>query len=254
MIFRVSDSAYDRFMGRYSAQLAPAFADFAGVARGERALDVGAGTGALASELAGRLGEANVAAAEPSPQFVTALRSRLPAADVQEAPAERLPWGDEHFDLVLAQLVVSFVADAPAAAAEMRRVARRGGVVAVCMWEEDGLELGTLLRAARDAVVPEAPGPRKLGYRSERELRGLLQGADLRDVQTSRLAVESEYAGSGDFWEIATGMSGPDTAWLADLDEAQREAVRQEVHRRLGSPSGAFTLGARAVAVRATRA
>jgi ubiquinone/menaquinone biosynthesis C-methylase UbiE len=46
-----SDSAYDKFMGRFSVRLAPLFADFAGVAAGSRVLDVGAGTGALTAEL-----------------------------------------------------------------------------------------------------------------------------------------------------------------------------------------------------------
>jgi trans-aconitate methyltransferase len=45
--FTVAADAYDRFMGRYSAPLAPRFADFAGVAAGQRALDVGCGPGAL---------------------------------------------------------------------------------------------------------------------------------------------------------------------------------------------------------------
>src|SRR4051794_31382943 len=195
MTFRVSDSEYDRFMGRYSVQLAPAFAEFAGVAAGQRALDVGAGTGALASELAKRLGEANVAAAEPSSEFVVALRSRLPAADVREAPAERLPWPDESFDAALAQLVVRFVADAPAAVREMRRVARPGGTVALCMWEERGLELGLPLQAARDAVAPDAVGPRRLPYRTEAALRELLAGDGFGDQRAGRLEVRSEYQG-----------------------------------------------------------
>ena len=47
MSFEVEADAYDRFMGRYSIRLAPAFADFAGVASGQRVLDVGCGPGAL---------------------------------------------------------------------------------------------------------------------------------------------------------------------------------------------------------------
>ena len=64
-VFRVGEEAYDDFMGRYSVRLAPLFADFAGVREGDRALDVGAGTGALAAELQRR--GARVTAAEPSP-------------------------------------------------------------------------------------------------------------------------------------------------------------------------------------------
>lgn len=254
MIFRVSDSAYEQFMGRYSRQLAPAFADFAGVVSGRRVLDVGAGTGALASELVARVGATDAAAAEPSAEFVAAMRTRLPGVDVREALAEDLPWPDESFDGALAQLVVSFVADAPAAVAEMRRVVRRGGSVALCMWEEGGLELGAPLQAARDAVVPQAQGPTRLAYRTEGELRGLLLGAGLVEPRAATLEVRSEYADFAEYWDAAVAMRGPDTAWLRELDAEQREAVREEAHRQLGSPPGAFTLDARAVAVAARRA
>src|SRR5262249_26858844 len=127
--FRVDGDAYDDFMGRYSVSLAKVFADFAGVHSGARVLDVGAGTGALTRELVSR--GASVTAADPSPEFVAVLRERFPGLEVEEAPAESLPYGAGVFDLALAQLVVAFMSDAPAAIAEMARVARR---VAVCMW------------------------------------------------------------------------------------------------------------------------
>jgi hypothetical protein len=44
MTFDVSGDAYDRFMGRYSRELAPVFADFGGVEAGQTALDVGCGS------------------------------------------------------------------------------------------------------------------------------------------------------------------------------------------------------------------
>jgi SAM-dependent methyltransferase len=250
-MFNVSDAAYDRFMGRYSMRLAPLFADFAGVEGGQRVLDVGAGTGALTAELVRR--GADVAAADPSPPFVEALRRRLPGIEVEAAPAEELPWPDESFDAVLAQLVIGFVSDQEAAAAEFRRSARTGGVVAVCMWMEGGLELARPLRDARLAVAPEAPPP-PVRYRSSEEMEALLAGAGLRDVETGTLEVASEYDGFDDFWAAASGMVGPDTAWMRDLDDAGRERARDEVYRALGSPAGSFTLGARAAAVRATRA
>ncbi|MBX5474165.1 MAG: methyltransferase domain-containing protein [Thermoleophilia bacterium] len=247
MIFDVSDEAYDRFMGRYSARLAPAFADFAGVAEGQRTVDVGAGTGALAAELA-RRGEA--AAAEPSPRFAAALRRRHPALDVREAPAEALPWPDASFDAALAQLVVSFVADAAAAVREMRRVVRRGGVVALCMWQEDGLELAGPLRAARQAAMPDGPAPRPLPYRSEGELRDLLAGADLHDLATAQLEVQSEYASFDEFWEAALAAVGPDTFWLRELEPERQAAARAAAYDALGEPDGRFVLRGRACAAR----
>src|SRR5262245_29717186 len=67
-------------MGRYATGLAPKFADAAAVRDGMRILDVGCGPGALAVELAGRVGEGNVAAIDPAPHFAAACRARLPGA------------------------------------------------------------------------------------------------------------------------------------------------------------------------------
>jgi trans-aconitate methyltransferase len=95
MSFAVAPDAYDRFMGRYSVPLAPKLADFASVAAGQRALDVGCGPGALTAELVRRLGPAAVAAVDPSEPFVAAARERHPGVSVQRAAAEELPFEDE---------------------------------------------------------------------------------------------------------------------------------------------------------------
>src|SRR2546430_8749115 len=150
-------------MGRFSSRLAPVFADFAGVEPGMRALDVGAGRGALPAGLVRR--DAAAGAIEPSPAFVAALRSRYPGADVREGGAEELPWPDDSFDVALAQLVITLMSDAPAGLREMRRVA---GTVAVCMWDRDGMEMLAALNRAGDPhglAREDAPYP----SREERE-------------------------------------------------------------------------------------
>ena len=118
--------------------LAPLFADFAGVAAGQRVLDVGCGPGALTAELVRRLEPANVSAVDPSEPFVAAVRERYPAVTVQRAAAEKLPFPDDSFDAALAQLVVHFMADPVAGLREMSRVTRSGGVVAACVWDHEG--------------------------------------------------------------------------------------------------------------------
>src|SRR5207244_2469594 len=133
MGFAVGADAYDRFMGRYSVPLAPELADFAQIVTGQRVLDVGCGTGALTAELVRRVGPAAVSAVDPSEPFVTAARERHSGVGVLRATAEQLPYGDESFDAVLAQLVVHFMADPVAGLREMARVARKHGVVAACV-------------------------------------------------------------------------------------------------------------------------
>ena len=85
MGFGVAAEAYDLFMGRYSAPLAPAFADFVAVKPGQRVLDVGCGPGALTHELVRRLGAHRVSAVDPSTSFVEAVADAL----VQVGHSER---------------------------------------------------------------------------------------------------------------------------------------------------------------------
>ena len=138
MTFDVRADAYDRFMGRYSTPLAPQFADLAGVAAGQRVLDVGCGPGALTTELVRRLGGDAVSAVDPSEPFVAAIQQRQPGVTVRQAAAEQLPFPDRTFDAALAQLVVHFMTDPVAGLREMARVTRPGGVVAVCVWDNAG--------------------------------------------------------------------------------------------------------------------
>jgi SAM-dependent methyltransferase len=251
MVFNAAADAYDRFMGRYSSLLAPEFADFAGIEAGQRAVDVGAGTGTLTAELVRRLGPESVAVAEPSPRFVDALRQRYPELDVQLAPAEDLTWPDGQFDAALAQLVIAFVTDAPKAVQELRRVVRADGVVAICMWDlAGGMEMLAAVARARHIVDANPVGDETLSNWKPEELRALLEGAGLRDVSVATLDVESDYSGFDEFWAALSGGVGPAGAWLQTLDDDGREAMRVEMHRELGSPDGPFTLRARCNAAR----
>jgi SAM-dependent methyltransferase len=247
-MFNVTDAAYDNFMGRFSVPLAPVFADFAGIAPGQRVLDVGAGTGALTSELVRR--GASPAAAEPSPPFVAALRSRFPGVEVQESPAESLPWPDESFDAALAQLVITFMRDAPAGVAEMRRVVRPGGVVAVCMWDRDRMEMLGAVNRTQRALDPSRPTPEQLTtYRTQEEIERLMgDGAEV-----DLLEVDAGYTGFGELWEAIADSAGPTGEWAKSLDTEQRREARAELYRQVGEPEGPFTLRGRAWAARATR-
>jgi len=244
--FRDGD-AYDDFMGgRYSTRLAGRFADFAGVEAGERALDVGAGTGALTAELVAR--GASVAAADPSPEFVTVLRERFPDLEVEEAPAESLPFEAGSFDVALAQLVVAFVSDAPAAADEMARVARR---VAVCMWGIPEVDMFAAIDRTAEAIgASRATEPRR--YRTPQEIHDLL--APLGEVESAELDVTAGYRDFGEFWQALQRGVGPAGHWIASLDAETHARAHDELFRQLGSPSGPFELKARAFAAAVTPA
>ena len=244
--FRVDVDAYYAFMGRYSRQLADLFADFAGVTAGMRVLDVGAGTGALTAELVER--GVTVVAEEPSPEFAAVLQARFPGVDVHETPAETLPFGAGEFDAALAQLVVAFMSAAPAAVAEMARVARR---VAVCMWGVEEVDMFAAIDRAADAVgASRAVEPRR--YRTPQEIHDLL--APHGEVATAELEVTAGYQDFQEFWQALDRGVGPAGQWLAALDAEQRELAHAELYRELGSPEGPFELNARAFAAAVTPA
>jgi SAM-dependent methyltransferase len=240
-IFRVGEEAYNDFMGRYSVRLAPLFADFAGVRDGDRALDVGAGTGALTAELRRR--GARVTAAEPSPEFAAALQQRFD--DVRQAPAEELPFEDGTFDVALAQLVVAFMTDAPRGVAEMARVARS---VAVCMWGISEMEMFAAIERTSKALGAERGELGARRYRTLEELRDLL--GPIGAVETAELEVSAGYSGFDEFWSALSRQVGPAGAWLAALDDEQRARAHDEMFRQLGSPDGAFSLTGRCYAAR----
>ena len=249
MSFAVAPDAYDRFMGRYSVPLAPEFADFAGVERGQTVLDVGCGPGALTSELVARVGVAAVAAVDPSEQFVEAARERHPGVRVERSPAEQLPFADDEFDVALAQLVVHFMADAVAGLREMGRVTRHGGVVAACVWDHagGGGPLSVFWEAVH-SLDPDAPDESRLAGSREGHLAELFGEAGLRDVEDGAVSVDVEHASFEEWWEPFTLGVGPAGVYVSRLG-TERQAVLRERCRSL-LPESPFVASARAWAAR----
>ncbi|GII76473.1 SAM-dependent methyltransferase [Sphaerisporangium rufum] len=220
-------AGYDRFMGRFAAPLAPAFADFAEIRPGQRVLDVGCGPGALLGELAGRLGEGCAVGVEPSESFAAAARERHPATRVEIGTAEALPFPDRSFDAALAQLVVHFMSDPVAGLREMARVTRSGGVVAACVWDHAGrtgpLELFWSAVREFDPEVDDESG--RVGTR-EGQLRELFVEAGLAGAEETALTVAVEYTGFDDWWEMFTLGVAPAGVHVAGLAAEKREALR----------------------------
>ena len=244
-----SPGSYERFMGRFSGQLGPLFADFAGVEASGRALDVGCGPGALTVELAARLGAVNVVAIDPSEAFVQAARVRSPEVDVHHAPAEKIPFADDAFDFALAQLVVHFMADAVAGLSEMARVTRSGGVVAACVWDYYGRtsplsQFWATLEEFDSAAENEA----HLAGAREGHLGELFGAAGLADVQQSSLSVGVEFASFDEWWAPYELGVGPAGAYVGGLDDARREELRELCRARM--PQAPFTITGKAWAAR----
>lgn len=249
MSFDVAADAYDSFMGRYSSQLSAQMADLAGVRRGQRALDVGCGPGALTAELVARLGAEAVAAVDPSASFVEAARARHPGVDVRQAGAEALPFEGGSFDAAIAQLVVHFMPDPVAGLAEMARVTRTGGVVAACVWDHAGGQgpLALFFAAAR-ALDPDVADESERAGTREGHLAELFEAAGLRDIESTVVTATRQHETFDEWWAPYELSVGPAGAHVASLDPAHRIELRERARSLIRSVP--FTVTAKAWAAR----
>jgi SAM-dependent methyltransferase len=106
---------------------------------GERVLDLGTGTGAVAARAAAVTPGGDVLATDISQGMLALARRRAGQSDavafrVEEGRAETIPAADGAFDVVLACLSLMYVVDRPAAAREIARVLRSGGRIVAAVW------------------------------------------------------------------------------------------------------------------------
>jgi SAM-dependent methyltransferase len=227
--FDVSAADYARFMGRYADPLAELFVDLVldsgGLGPDDHVLDVGCGPGTVTAVLADRLGVDRVAAVDPSPTLVAAARERFPAADVREAVAESLPFEDGAFGVAVSQLVVPFMADPLQGLAEMGRVVRAGGLVAVCAWDVAEGPIATYWRVA-DQLDPGAARAVDLPGAREGQLAAMMPAA-ISDTRSTTLTVEVEIATFEEWWSPFAFGIGPAGEYFVSLGPDQQAALRE---------------------------
>ena len=164
--------------------VAPVIVDAADVGSGWRVLDAAAGDGNVA--LAALARGARVEACDFAVAMVERGRARCPGARWQVADVQSLPYPDASFDAVLSSFGAALAPRARRTAAELVRVVRPGGVVALTAWVPRGLP-GRL-----DELVPLPEGvraPSDWGVQAvaRRRLEPLLDGLELR-TRTVRLS------------------------------------------------------------------
>ena len=154
--------AYERYVGRWSRPVAAEFIGWLQPLPGLDWIDVGCGTGALTSAVLELAAPRRVRGYDLSPQHVEGARAyvRDPRAEFRQADAASLPDAAHACDAAVSGLVLNFVPEPARALAEMRRVVRPGGTVAVYVWDYAG-EM-QLMRTFWDAAVELDPSAAEL--------------------------------------------------------------------------------------------
>jgi SAM-dependent methyltransferase len=246
-------SGYELYMGRWSRLLAPAYVEFAGVRDGQRVLDVGTGTGALASALEAATRSSEIVGIDPSAGFIEFAKKNAKSgrARFETGDAQALQLGDASFDQTMALLVMNFIPDHQKAVAEMRRVTRPGGTVSACVWDY-GAGMESLRIFWDEAVALDAAAApkheRNMKLAREGELGALWQKAGLANVEEKGLVIDQVFRSFDDFWGPFLKGTGPGGAYVASLPEEGRRRLEARMRERLlgNRAEGAFSLMARA--------
>jgi SAM-dependent methyltransferase len=178
-----------------------------------------------------------------APEMLDAARRRAAELGLEDVSfavedAAALTFDDDAFDGILCRWGLMLIPDMDAAAAEMRRVARPGGRVALAVWASpDANEWMTASgRAALELGLtepsdPEAPGPFRLS--GEGALEAVLSGAGLSVQAIEDVPLMWHASSVDEWWEISTDMSRLLALLRAQLTDDQLADVRQAAERRL---------------------
>jgi SAM-dependent methyltransferase len=252
-------AGYELQMGRWSRRLALEFVDFVGIGDGERVLDVGCGTGSLASVVAMRTRRSEIYGVDLAVPYVehAAGTSRDPRLRFSVGDACALTFPDHAFDCVLSLLVLHFVPRPLEAIAEMRRVGRPGATVGAAVWDlRGGMVAGRLFLDTAAVLDPDADAHRARHMTRPltrpNELAAAWRSAGFADVTETTLAIRMEYMGFDDYWSPYEGLDGPAAEYVATLTPEKRVVLRDAVRRAFldGEPDGPRSFVAIAWAVK----
>ena len=219
---------YDVF-SRFMEKDAEQFFLRLGITPGTRLLDVGCGAGQLAL-IAARAG-AQVVGCDIATNWIEKAQARAYAEGLEvtfeEGDAESLPYADAQFDVVTSLIGAMFAPRPELVAAELTRVCRPGGMIAMANWTPGGF-IGQMFKTISKHIAP--PGmPSPVLWGDEATVRDRLREG-IADLKFARRAYHFDYPFPPDeVVEFYRTNYGPVSRAFASLDANGQERLRSEL-------------------------
>jgi trans-aconitate methyltransferase len=252
-----SGDAYERYMGRWSRRVAPIFTGWVDASPGARWIDIGCGTGVLASTILDLCEPSQVLGIDSSDVFLQSAAAHIPdpRASFRQGNAQEIPEPDGSFDVAVSGLVLNFLPDKDAAIREMARIVRPGGTVALYVWDYAG-HMQVMRRffdvaTALDPKAAEYDDGVKAPICRPEPLRDILTRSGLLNVEVRGIDIPAAFDSFDDYWAPFLGGTGSAPKYCTSLDDAARERLKEELRRQLPTgPDGEILLAIRAWAVK----
>jgi SAM-dependent methyltransferase len=208
------------------------FIDRLGLTPGVRLLDVACGTGNL-SIPAARAG-AIVTGVDIATNLIEKARERAETEGLKiqfdEGDAENLPYPDTAFDVVVTMFGAMFAPRPELVAAELTRVCRAGGRIAMANWTPEGF-IGQMFKVTGKHVPPPPDMPSPLKWGDEETVRERLR-AGIADLQLVRRMCVFNYPFSpAEVVEFFRMYYGPTQRAFGALDGDKQAALRTDLEQ-----------------------
>lgn len=196
---------------------------------GEYILDLSTGTGWTSRSVARR--GARVIGVDIAADLIAAAQSTAKAEglaiEYRVGDAESLPFADGEFDAVVSTCGVMFASRPEAAAAELARVCRKGGRIALTTWLSDSNLFRMFEVMKRYMPPPPNPAPPSpFAWGQTARIRELLGGSFELKFEKG-VSYYREPSGEAAWKTFSTGY-GPTKSLAASLDEARRAELRRD--------------------------
>ena len=199
---------------------------------GMKVLDVACGTGNLALPAA-RAG-ADVTGVDIAPNLVEQARENAKReglkAKFDEGDAEALPYDDASFDAVVTMFGAMFAPRPELVAAELKRVTRPGGIIAMANWTPAGF-IGQMFKTMGAHVTPPAGMPSPLLWGVEENVRQRL-GEGISRLESKPQMLKFAFPFSpAEVVEHFRSFYGPTQKAFGTLDESKQAALRKDLEQ-----------------------
>ena len=228
--------AFERNYERSTLQLMRTLCANARLEGASAVLEVGCGAGGGALEALRHVPDgARYVGVDLSPEMLTRARRRLPdRVELVAADAARLPFEDDAFDVVLANLSLMIVPDTAGVLREIRRVLRPGGTLAAAVWgRPERSPMMTLVPQVVKAIGLELEAPPRSNFHLAPQLRERLLAVGFSRVLQGVQDMPIDVRTGAEFVDLVLLQHPGWRDWLAGLSDEDTTRLARSVDARV---------------------